>query len=488
MPIAPRRFHLLLPTLLVVSLAACDGEEVVYDSERYETLWTRMAGDIDPDAAGVYGSLGVPATTNHPGARNGARSWTDSTGKVWLFGGFGRDANGDTGSLNDLWTWNPATSEWTWIKGSSLKDGAAVYGTQGTADVANTPGGRTEAVGWIDDNDDLWVFGGTGLDAAATSGRLNDLWKFDGTDWTWVGGSDTTANGGLGQYGVYGTKGTADPANWPGSRYQAAGWVDDDGKFWLFGGNGLATSNGSWLNDLWKYDPATTQWTWVKGSSSANATAVYETAAAVADNPATTGVDESKPAVTDADLTPGARYGMASWHLADLEPTDTTDTETSWIFGGYGNDSAGNGVRFNELWRFDGTHWLFGRGTKGDFTAGSYGGRGVFALTNDPPGRSRPVTWVIGSTLWMFGGEVEAADDLPDTYKTNDLWRFDSVGWTWASGTNYALADAPGTYPDALGGQGQPAGRAGGVGWVDADDNLWLLGGGSRDDLWQYQP
>jgi hypothetical protein len=46
----------------------------------------------------------VPASTNVPGARTFASSWTDGAGSFWLFGGIG-----DYFLLNDLWQYNPAT-------------------------------------------------------------------------------------------------------------------------------------------------------------------------------------------------------------------------------------------------------------------------------------------------------------------------------------------------------------------------------------------
>ena len=35
---------------------------------------------------GVYGTLGVSASANVPGARNSAVSWVDANGRFWLFG------------------------------------------------------------------------------------------------------------------------------------------------------------------------------------------------------------------------------------------------------------------------------------------------------------------------------------------------------------------------------------------------------------------
>src|SRR5580704_7723247 len=38
---------------------------------------------------GVYGTLGTPAAGNVPGGRQRASSWIDSSGNLWLFGGYG---------------------------------------------------------------------------------------------------------------------------------------------------------------------------------------------------------------------------------------------------------------------------------------------------------------------------------------------------------------------------------------------------------------
>ncbi len=84
-----------------------------------------------------------------------------------------------------------------------------------------------------DANGDLWLFGGDGYDSTGAFGHLNDLWKFNGTNWTWVSGADTG-----GQQGVYGTKGVAVAANVPGGRHGSVSWTDASGNLWLFGGTG----------------------------------------------------------------------------------------------------------------------------------------------------------------------------------------------------------------------------------------------------------
>lgn len=42
-----------------------------------------------------------------PGAREGAAAWTDNSGNLWLFGGYGYGADLFAGHLNDLWVYLP---------------------------------------------------------------------------------------------------------------------------------------------------------------------------------------------------------------------------------------------------------------------------------------------------------------------------------------------------------------------------------------------
>ena len=103
--------------------------------------WAWMSGSSTAGAAGVYGALGVASASNVPGARNNAVSWTDSSGNLWLFGGWGGSL-GTTGLLNDLWKFSPTTKEWIWVSGSDTPGAIGFYGTQGVASASNVPGAR----------------------------------------------------------------------------------------------------------------------------------------------------------------------------------------------------------------------------------------------------------------------------------------------------------------------------------------------------------
>ena len=94
--------------------------------------------------------------------------------------------------LNDLWEFNPSTSEWVWISGSStvpntIPGPPGVYGTLGQPAAGNVPGGRSGAVGWIDSKGNLWLFGGN--NEYLMGGNLNDLWEFNPStnQWAWMG-------------------------------------------------------------------------------------------------------------------------------------------------------------------------------------------------------------------------------------------------------------------------------------------------------------
>ena len=216
------------------------------------------------------------------------------------------------------------SEKWTWVSGSNTGTQMGTYGTKGTAALSNVPGARERAVSWIDSQGNLWLFGGDGFDSGGTFDLLNDLWKYDPItlEWTWVSGSNNVH-----QTGTYGTKGVADPSNVPGARSGAASWIDSQGKLWLFGGVGYASLGNNWLlNDLWKFDPTTLEWTWVSGNDIGKQAGTYGT-----------------KGTADPSNVPGARYSAVSW---------LDSSGKLWLFGGFGLDSAGYTARLNDLWHY----------------------------------------------------------------------------------------------------------------------------------------
>lgn len=304
-----------------------------------------------PSGSANYGAQGVAAASNLPGARWGAAFTTDSSGNVWVFGGQGLDSAGNLGLLNDLWKYNIAAGQWTWMgpANSNVGQHNGVYGTQGTASASNFPGGRQQAMLWADTAGNIWLFGGLGLDSAGTrnpgslsglaggtttpdGALLNDLWKFNiGTgQWTWVSGGGAT--GLADQLGVYGTAQVPAAGSVPGSRWGSVGFIDSLNNIWLISGWGYGSANAQstgYLNDVWQYIQSTGQWIWWKGSSNVNQAGYFPT--------------EISPSwdVPYVKNTIGGRFGAASWKQ------DSSDY--FWLFGGEGVDIGGTSGRLSDF-------------------------------------------------------------------------------------------------------------------------------------------
>jgi N-acetylneuraminic acid mutarotase len=358
--------------------------------------WTWEAGLDTVNGSGVSGTLGATAASNLPGSRYDSSSWTDSTGNLWLFGGYGYDAAGSAGYLNDLWRYSPSTGQWVWLGGSNGDNASGIYGTLGTAAAGNMPGARYSASSWIDSAGNLWLFGGVGDDSTGAAGNLNDLWQYTPTTglWTWVSGGNT-ANAA----GVYGTEGTATAGNLPGARQGASSWIDSAGNLWLFGGYGYGSTTGTgYLNDLWQYSPGTGLWTWISGGNADNASGVYGT-----------------EGTTTAGSVPGSRQAASAW--ADA-------SGNMWLFGGAGYDANGAVGVLNDLWRFapSSGQWTWVSGSSSDNAGGAYGTQGAVSVSTVPGARQAASSWIDSSGhLWLFGG---AGFGSTGNGYLNDLWQF----------------------------------------------------------------
>ncbi|MCW3124508.1 MAG: Kelch repeat type 2-containing protein, partial [Bacteroidetes bacterium] len=120
------------------------GGDEMQDLWKYNpntNVWTWVKGPSIPGGVGVYGTQGVPAPGNIPGGRGwGAVSWTDHQGHLWMHGGYGYDATGFIETLDDMWMYDIATNQWTWMAGSNIGGGVPTYGTLQVGAAANTPG------------------------------------------------------------------------------------------------------------------------------------------------------------------------------------------------------------------------------------------------------------------------------------------------------------------------------------------------------------
>jgi len=196
--------------------------------------------------AGQYGIQGVPSATNYPPLHDETVTcWADSKNNLWLFGG------GSTGSnYGDLWKYDIANNEWTWMSGSSAVNPPSVYGTKGVPAPTNQPGGRWTYDHWIDNNDNLWV----------TGANVADMWRYDtGTnEWTWEAGPN------VGGSAVYSSTCVENATNTPagGETFESRwSWTDNCGNFWFYGSNS---------GNIWKFRPSVKMWTLVSSMPTRN--------------------------------------------------------------------------------------------------------------------------------------------------------------------------------------------------------------------------
>lgn len=432
--------------------------------------WAWMQGTSSTYQNGTWGTQGIGSTSNTPSARNMSNTWSTADGLLWLFGGSGYDPTWTGGPLSDLWTFDPATSKWTWIGGPKTVNSAGTYGTQGSPSTSNWPGGRYGFGTARDAAGNLWLFGGSGYDSAGTLGTLNDLWKFNTStrQWTWVAGSNL-----VNQSGAYGTKGTSSPSNHPGAR-NADMVADPSGNLWIFGGNGY-DSNGwsSYLNDLWKFNTTTLEWTWMSGSSTIGGQGTWGT----------------KGTASTSNV-PSARGYLK---------TAADNTGQIWIFGGSGYDSTMNSGYLSDLWKFNpsDSKWTWVGGPSLSEQRGTYGTRLIEASSNAPGGRQSPaLRFDASNNLWLAAGNGYASTGSVDSL--SDVWRFNTTtnNWAWLAGVT--TIDGYGTY----GTKGTPStsnvmgARAYFTSWMDPTDGFWFFGGtaytdvgyGWASDLWVYQP
>jgi hypothetical protein len=273
--------------------------------------WALMKGSTTSGNLGSYGTKGVPSPNNNPPSRwETNASWTDAENNLWLFGGY-RGAY-----LNDLWKYDIANNEWTWMSGSNLTGQVGIYGTQGIPAAANIPGGRFVYTKWKDTDGNLWLFGGNGLASTSSPGVLNDLWRYDlsGNEWTWMSGSNLANNP-----GVTGPLCELSPNYYPSGRYEARScWRDLNGNFWLYGGLGVLSES----NDLWVYVPDSNAWAIV--STSNIASGLYGT-----------------QGIPSINTHPPTKMGALGW---------TDSIGNLWLFNG---GFLGAAIMRNDLWKYE---------------------------------------------------------------------------------------------------------------------------------------
>lgn len=380
----------------------------------YSQNWAWLKGPFLVYQESKYGIQNVLSSTNSLGARQGGSSWY-LNGDFYTFGGQGI-SKGAEGYFNDLWKYDSVSKNWVWLKGDTILYSPGHFGTKGIADPANVPCARTSAVSWVYNNE-FYLFGGISLvpdDQGNMIGAYcGDLWKYSPSSnrWTWLQG-DSVKN----TLPVFGTKGIADPANKPGALTDGIGWSRDN-KLYLYAGSGIQnvpenTNNGPY-NNVWEYDPANNNWTWLNGSGDVVAQLPYFN------------INNSN----DPANNPGGRSSLQG----------VCTGNEFYIFGGrFILSSVPDFISptMNDLWKYKHATNTWERVQDAAYDdAGNYGSLGIPAASNRPPARVGGCMSSYNNKLYLFGG---AFPPYADHQMLNDLWNYDlNTGlWTWVKGSN----------------------------------------------------
>lgn len=358
--------------------------------------WQYVKGGSYDPILPKYGILNQSHIYNSTGYRQGSATWSYNN-EIYLFGGSGNYTTGSFGSYNynggvynDIWKFNPANNQWTWIKGSRQPDDPGIAGTLGLESPTAYPSARKNFTYWVVDNY-VYVYNG-------------DFWKYNMQTNNWTCISVAPAISGP----VYGQLNVPSATAYPGKRSRASCWTQGN-YLYLFGG--YTESHGD-RNDVWRYDLTTNLWVWLKGTSIPNSF----------------GEVWGTPGLEEATTTPGARTGMVSEVLGDMV----------YVYGAY-----------NQVWRYNmvSNNWCVKYGIQTGYVTStdsllinpSYGTQNVYAATNSPGIRTDIQGWSKDGTILLFGGTT-AYNTTSASYNHlhNDIWQFDTTlsQWRLVSGSS----------------------------------------------------
>lgn len=123
------------------------GGDILNDLWHYNITsnqWTWVSGDNITNQAAVYGTQGVSAPANKPGAKIGSVAWIDNNGYIWIFGGASSNA---ATRYNDLFRYVPDTAcvpMCSSILSASISCTNALCNSQCTGTAAVTPTGGSQ--------------------------------------------------------------------------------------------------------------------------------------------------------------------------------------------------------------------------------------------------------------------------------------------------------------------------------------------------------
>jgi hypothetical protein len=419
--------------------AVADAEVWRWDG----TAWAKIGGD------------GVNSSWADQAFEEVTSLATDGTN---VYAGLG-NSTGD----GEVWRWNGTA--WTKIGGDSLS------GSWGLGTYENVPS--------------LSYFGGNLYAGLGASANDAEVWRWNGTTWTKIGGDSLNSGWTTNFEAVYAL--TNDGTN----LYAGIGNSTTDAEVWRWNGTVWAKLGGDGVNSSWNTNyESVRSLTYLSGNLYA-------------------GIGDS---TTDGEVW---RYNGTAWTQIGgdgLNSSWNTNYEAVYSLANDGTNiyaGLGNGDGDGEVWRYNGTAWTQIGGdnlnggwstAQGDIvmTLSSGGGTTIFAGTYDAAGGSYFYQWN-GSSWTVRGGQhinnswgyfglasvetLQVVGDylyagLGNTAGSAQVWRTDGVtGWELIGGQGYRGSWAANTFENVSSIIGHNGEVYVGLGNTTGDGEVWRYNG-----------
>lgn len=364
------------------------------------TSWTKIGGDA----------------VNASWALSTFERVTDFTSiNTTLYASLGTTPAGDA----EVWSWNGTT--WTKIGGDGVNsswntnyeeayslasDGTNVYAglssTAGDAEVWRWNGSTWTKIGgdalnssWADATFEyvlsMTYFGGNLYAGLGNSADDAEVWSFNGTAWTKIGGDSLNSGWTTTYEGVYGL------VNDGTNLYASLGASAGDNEVWRWNGSAWTKIGGDAVNGSF-----TNTHTYIRGLAYGNST-LY----AGLTSTTTSGEVWSFNGTTWTIM--GGNYVNNSWGFYNLQSVESFANSGDKFYAGTGYTVAGNAL----VWEYDGSTWR---------VIGGQGNNGSWARN----------TYETVNTLIYYKGNLYAG--LGSTANDAEVWRWDGSSWTQIGG------------------------------------------------------
>ncbi|GAB4026676.1 MAG: hypothetical protein Fur0011_2860 [Candidatus Microgenomates bacterium] len=419
---------------------------------------------------------------------------------------------GNSSSDAEVWSWNGST--WTKMGGDSVNsgwttgfelvsslvsDGTYLYAglalTAGDAEVWRWNGTAWTRIGgdtinssWANTTyeyvQSLVVYGGNLYAGLGITANDAEVWRWNGSTWSQVGGDSLNSGWTTNYEMVYGM--TADATY----LYAGLGSSDGDGEVWRYNGTNWSKLGGDGVGSGW----STTQGDMVYALTIAGGN-LY---AGVSD----TSGNATMWSHNGTSWTQTGGGGInGSWGFYNLQSVETMTVSNGYLYAGTGVSVAGNAM----VWQFDGTTWnlIGGQGVNSSWAANTY--ENIFSMIH----YAGELYVGLGTTandaeVWKWNGSVWSqvgGDSLNSGWTTNfegvysmavlndylyvglgasttdaEVWRWNGSTWSKIGGdgvssswnTTYEVVYSLGVYNGAL---------LAGIGNSTGDAEVWSYNG-----------